>query len=97
MANVYLAGNKVRVSVAFTDANGAAIDPTTVSLEYSVLPAVATVVGYNPGTVIRDSAGNYHFDIDTTALLGVVTYEWISTGVGQAAASGQFAVTADPV
>lgn len=96
MANSYLAGNKVRVSVAFTDSVGALVDPTTVSLEYSVLPAAPTVKGY-PADIIRDSLGNYHYDIDTTALLGVVTYEFISTGVGQAAASGQFAVTADPV
>lgn len=98
MANTYLAGSKVRLSVAFTDSNAAAIDPTAVSLEYA-LPGAAnpTVQAYNPGNIVRDSAGNYHYDVDTTGMGGYLTYEWISTGVGQAAVSAQIYIQADPV
>jgi hypothetical protein len=93
----YLAGNKVRLSVAFTDANGAAIDPTSVSLKYQAPGQAAVTQAYNPGNILRDSAGNYHYDLDTTGLSGAVYYEWTSTGTGQAATAGELNVTPLPV
>jgi hypothetical protein len=97
MANAYLAGNKIRLSVAFTDSNAAPIDPGTVSLEYAILPAAPTVQGYNPGNIVRDSTGAYHYDLDTTGMVGTLTYEWVSTGVGQAAVQGSCYIQPDPV
>lgn len=94
--NTYTAGRKVRVSVAYTDANLIPLDPTTVSLKYDTAAIAVVPQAYNPGNIIKDSVGNYHYDIDTTALSGLVTYEFLSTGVGQDSAIGYFLVTPLP-
>jgi len=92
-----MAGSKVRLSVTFTDANAAAIDPTTVSVEYGAPGVAPTTQTYNPGNVVRDGVGLYHYDLDTTSLSGLIDYDWISTGTGQAAAGGQLVVQAQPI
>lgn len=96
MANAYLAGNKVRLSCTFTDATAALVDPTTVNVEYALAGAATTTKAY-PADIVRDSIGAYHYDVDTTGMSGVLTYEWISTGTGQAATTGQLFIQADPV
>ena len=84
----YYAGNKVRISVAFTDSTGAPTDPGAVSLKYGFSVQAVTVQTYNPGNVIKDSTGNYHYDFDTTGLNGKLLYEWIATGAGQSSTAG---------
>ena len=93
----YTAGAKVRILVTFTDNTGALIDPGTVSLKYA-LPNVANVSQtYNPGNIVRDSLGVYHYDLDTTGSApGALRYEWLGTGSGQAAGTGLAMIEALP-
>lgn len=102
----WLVGNKVRISVTYDDGAAAPtyIDPTDLSLKYAFLPAGApTVQDYNPGNIIRDSLGHFHYDLDTTGLLAAgadgdqLTYEWISTGTGQASVVGHMDIVALPI
>lgn len=94
---VYAAGNKVRLSVAFTDNAGAAIDPTSLSLKYGFSVQAITTQLYNPGNVVRDSTGNYHYDFDTTGTIGKLSYEWIATGTGQASVPGSIIINSLPL
>lgn len=92
--NRYDVGDKVRVSFSFTDGDGVAVDPDTVKFQYRVGSSGRTTETYNgspPGLVVRDSAGNYHFDIDCTAA-GRYRYRAFSEGSGQSAARGEFVV-----
>jgi hypothetical protein len=96
MTNTYLAGNLIRVTAAFANAAGAATDPSTITLEYRPgLGAALTTVVYPSAPIIKDSAGNYHADLDTTGSTpGVTTwdYGWFGTGTVQAVATGSFIV-----
>lgn len=93
----YTAGTKVRLSVTFTDNASNPIDPTTVSLKYSVVGFATTTQTYNPGNVIRDGVGLYHYDLDTTGLGGNLVYEWIATGTGQAEVTSNLTIVPAPL
>jgi hypothetical protein len=105
--NTYLAGNIVRVATysgtiaapvgGFRDQNGTLADPTTITLSYRKGPAAAIVtVTYPAAPIVRDGAGLYHADLDTTGQSPSATwpYEWTGTGTIQAAAGNAFIVDA---
>jgi hypothetical protein len=87
----YAVGALVRVSASYVDINNVAIDPTAVILSYKNPLGVKTTFTY-PTSIIKDSVGHYHYDIDTTGGVGVWYYRWSSTGTGQAAADQSFTV-----
>lgn len=90
----YDVGSLVRVKVAFTDSSGNAQDPTAVYLKTKSGKTATTVqatTATNPA-IVKDSTGNYHYDIDTTGEPGRWTYRWWSTGTGQAASDSFFDV-----
>jgi hypothetical protein len=104
--NAYLSGNLVRVATysgsisspsgGFLDENGILADPTTVTLTYRPGPSSPLVSVTYPSTpVVRDAAGLYHADLDTTdaAATAIWTYEWGGTGTVQATAASEFTVT----
>ncbi len=86
--NVYLSGTLVRTTTTFTNASGAATDPTTITLKYQKAAGPATTVVYPSSPVIKDGVGVYHADLDTTGWAGPnnLKYfiEWIGTGTVQA-------------
>lgn len=88
--NLYDLGDLVRVSGTFKTQAGAAIDPSTVSFEFRRPDGTVTSYAY-PATIVRDSLGTYHVDIDANAP-GTWRYRWESTGTGQAAEEGAFVV-----
>lgn len=64
MANTYDIGDVVRCAVAFTNAAGTAVDPTTV--KFRIRKPDRSIDFYTYGVdaeVIKDSTGNYHMDI----------------------------------
>ncbi len=90
----YLQGNVAVSTVSFTvQATGAAIDPTTVTVKYSInggaFSAPITYAGASSpavGVVARLGAGQYQVQIDTTGIAsGPLVFLWQSTGTGQAA------------
>lgn len=94
----YDVGSLVRTSAAFTNASGTAADPTTIVLRFANLVATPTVWTYlGTGSIVKDSTGNYHADLDTTALPGEWRYRWIGTGAVQAAGDGAFQVRDSPI
>ena len=105
--NTYLAGNIVRVATysgttsapvgGFQDQNGVPADPTTITLSYRPGPGASLVVVVYPALpIIRDGAGLYHADLDTTGTSpsATWTYEWAGTGAIIAAADNAFIATA---
>ena len=89
-------GDVQRVSVAFTNAAGAAADPTTVILYVKKAGETSyTTYTYGVGiVVVKDSTGNYHADLVLDEGVGTWLFEWEGTGAVIATAGGQFRVTA---
>ena len=90
--NSYDYGDLVRTSAVFTDIFGVLQDPDQVLIQ--VRAPDKTIIEYEylvDVTVVRDSAGNYHFDVDCNAA-GIWWYRWYSTGEGQAADEDYFKV-----
>jgi hypothetical protein len=108
MNNTYLAGSLVRVATyagdiispvgGFRDDTGTLADPTTITLKYRPgTEASIVTVTYPAAPVVRDAAGLYHADLDTTGFsTDTWTYEWIGTGDVQAIADNAFQVQAAP-
>lgn len=88
----YDLGDLVRAVAIFKDADNVLTDPSAV--RFKVKDPAGAIVTYVYGTdaqLVRDSAGNYHVDIDADAA-GFWYYRFYSTGSGQAAAEGVFGV-----
>lgn len=65
MINIYINGQEVRVSVAFT-VNDVATDPTTVKAKIKDPSGnVSTYVYGTDAALVKDSTGNYHVDVVT--------------------------------
>lgn len=92
MANEYDIGDLVRVSGAFTDRNGAALDPTVVSFKFKDPSDTTTTYVYSTHEeLVKDGVGHYHANIDVDEA-GTWYYRWVSEGTGQAAEEGTFTV-----
>jgi hypothetical protein len=83
--NSYTAGNTIRLLVSFTSA-GAAYSPSSVTCQV-IGPASQAV---QSPSVVQDSTGNYHADIEVTDP-GPWLYRWSATGP-VSAGEGQFTV-----
>ena len=90
--NCYTVGQTVRVSVAFSDLTGAAVDPSAVALRIKDPAQIVTSYALGSG-VVRDAAGQYHADLPTT-LAGAHLYRWEGDGPDCAAESLFFTETA---
>jgi hypothetical protein len=90
--NLYDVGDLVRVSGAFKDAAGTALDPTTVSFEFrDPAGAITRYVYPADSQLVRDAVGTYHVDVDANRA-GTWRWRWEATGTGQAAEEGAFVV-----
>jgi hypothetical protein len=91
--NTYESGSLVRTTCVFTNISGTPTNPSTVTLKYRSGAGSTTTV-----TPANDSAGAYHYDLDTTGWTGpdaqLWVYEYTGTGTVQAIKSGAFEVTA---
>jgi uncharacterized protein YfaS (alpha-2-macroglobulin family) len=92
MANVYDKGDLVQCACVFTDGNGAALDPGTVT--FKVTNPAGTTTTYVYGTdaqLVKSGTGNYYVNV-SAAGGGEWLYRFESTGTGQAAVEGRFRV-----
>lgn len=91
-------GNVLTIEVAFTvTATGEPVDPTTVV--FTFVDPSNNETEYIYGTdaeLVKDSVGNYHVEIDCDEV-GVFSYEWASTGTGQANEGGRFRVKPEQI
>lgn len=82
--NTYMSGSLVRTIAVFTNSLGQNENPTSTTLKYRAGSGAVNTIP-NP---TNDSAGVFHYDIDTTGWAGpgdqLYTCEWIGTGVVQA-------------
>lgn len=90
---VYQQGSVAHLTANFTDPlnNNVAIDPSVVKLlVQSPVGTAVTTYTYNPssGLIIRTAAGMYYADLPLDES-GLWTYNWVSTGVGQASSGDQ--------
>lgn len=88
----YQVGDLIRISAAWTNAAGSALDPAVVIAKYK--DPAGTVTTYTYGTDVeleKDETGNYHVDIDINAS-GWWQYRFYSTGEGQGASEDKFYV-----
>jgi len=89
----FVKGELVRVSGAFTNAVGAAADPTAVLFKY--MDPEGTVIPLTYGVdaaLVRDSLGNFHVDINASQS-GTWKWRFYATGTGQTAEEGSFTVS----
>lgn len=97
MINVWDKRLPVRLEVSFVDLDGLPVDPDTVAVE--VLKPSGSRVTYTfqevPEVVFRTAVGEYHAIVEIDEA-GDWHYDWVSTGVGQAAKRGQFSVEPIP-
>lgn len=93
--NYHDLGDLVRVSAVFKDALlDTVMDPDIVKLSLKAPGEDVVVLTYGTDiTVIKDSTGNYHCDVDAS-VVGSWYYRWWSTGDGQAAEEKRFVVRA---
>jgi len=96
VTNKYDIGDSVRCSAVWTDADSTATDPDVV--RFKLKTPAGTVTTYVYGTdseLVRDSVGNYHVDVDVTAIPGAWYYRFegeTSGGIGQGADETWFTV-----
>lgn len=76
---VFDVGDLVRSSVTFTDFNGAATDPNTVTFKYEKPDGTVTTIIYPAAGTVKDSTGVYHADVTITAA-GSWWFRWNGTG-----------------
>jgi hypothetical protein len=97
----YELGQAIRISMAFLDGNGAAADPTTITVKYgpqTVNPPpdpTATTVTFPATGFVKDAVGLYHYDFVPSVPANYV-YTGIGTGTVAAVARGYFRVKPSP-
>jgi hypothetical protein len=92
MTNEYLLGNIVRISATFYN-SGTPINPTAVLVRLKKGDNSPSTFVYGvDAEVKRDITGTYYMEIVADPV-GLYTYNWFSTGTGQAAGQQNFVVT----
>lgn len=90
--NTYDVGDLVRCEGVFTDADGDAIDPDTVTFSAKTPGGITTSYQYGVDVgLVRVEAGSYYVDVSVTAA-GRWFYRWEGDGDGQAAGETYFNV-----
>jgi hypothetical protein len=93
MANQYVQGNTVRVISDFTTVtNGNPADPSTVAVTITDPSGNQNTYTYAAGQVVRDSTGDYHYDVGPCNTVGVWPYYWLGGGTDQAAGETYFQI-----
>jgi hypothetical protein len=73
---------QVPVKVVFLNANGVAVDPTTITLVLT--DPTGTSITVDPGDVIRVTTGNYlySYQVPDDGIYGLWNYTWVGVGTG---------------
>lgn len=90
--DVYTPGTLVRLSVAFADAAGVAVDPGGVTFSARAPDGTPQEETYPAGNIVRASAGNYYVDL-LVETPGRWHYRFAGIDTGQAADEHEFVVS----
>lgn len=94
--STYYVGDTIRVAATFRNPANALVDPTTVTLTFT-LAGVPTVYVYGTDPELSNpTVGSYTLNY-TAATAGSVAYVWESTGASTVARTGGFTVLASRV
>jgi hypothetical protein len=91
MANTYDVGDEVKLKGEFTDDDGNAQDPTTVTFAF-LAPSASSATEYVYGTdaeVVKESTGVYYVNLGVTEA-GTWRWRFYSTGTGKSAGESYF-------
>jgi len=102
--NSYDAGDPVRLVGTFTNVGGTLTDPTTIALriwppaQFGGVTPGTLAYDYASGSIVRQSAGSYTFDINPlpSGTPGVWRYSYVGSGALNAVFQGAFAVRQEP-
>ncbi len=90
--NSYDLGDQVRLSATFTDVDGAAVDPTVITVKWAAPNGAVTDLTYGVDlNVTQEETGVFYVDFVPDAA-GTWAYRWESSGTVTAAAEGAFMV-----
>ena len=64
----YILGEKIRISVIFTDADGTETDPDTIKLEIKDPLDVVDTFVYGVDPITKEAVGRYYYDQDADAV-----------------------------
>lgn len=84
MANTYDVGDLIRLTATFTDANGDAVDPTTVSFSIRDPSGNLATVTYAAADITKSGTGVYFYDLSIDEV-GYWVWRAVGTGAGEAA------------
>lgn len=70
-----IVGAQRLLTARFTDSNGIPTDPPIVSAVVKSPSGVHAAYSYNPGPIVRDATGEYHFSMRPTSP-GTWFYQW---------------------
>lgn len=73
-------GQPERLSTTVKDIAGNLADPGDISLILRDPARVKTTIDYSPGPIVRDSIGQFHYDLSGLTLLGDYASIWKTTG-----------------
>jgi hypothetical protein len=82
---IYESGSLVTSAAAFVNQAGVPADPGTITLRYKKDAAATTVVTFPASPIVKDSAGNYHADLDTSGFTGPGLQQWFAEWKGTGA------------
>jgi hypothetical protein len=77
------AGQPERLSTTVRDIAGVLADPGDIMLRLRDPARLVTTVDYNPGPIVRDGVGQFHYDLSGLSTLGSYSYVWKTTGANQ--------------
>ena len=97
MASFY-AGDEIKVSVTFQDADGTATDPDDATLSYRAADSTTDPATVTLADMTRDSVGVYHAILDTTDFTaGAWVAQVVGTGAVAAVDVERFVIEARPL
>lgn len=95
---VYAGTTRTSTATFTNPGSSTPVDPSTISLKYKAgsHPPVTWDYG-GSGSIVQVSTGVYSVELDTTALAGFWTIEWIGTGACAVVGIAQFQVITPPL
>lgn len=84
---MYSSNDVITISGLFANSAGVLTDPTDLVLVIKPHLGTAITVSYNPGDIVRDSAGAFHYDWIASTVTRAIIYfvQWQPTGAVQRA------------
>lgn len=96
--NSYVSGTLVTSTAVFTNRAGVITDPSTITLKYRIGNGAVQTAVYPAAPIVKDQAGTYHADFDTSGWAQpsdlVYITQWTGTGNVQAIQADVWRVTA---